>query len=98
MMWGKIGGVITTGLADRDIGVGFDVATNTLENSFLPMMVNAVKMQGVLDKRANSWGRIVDVSEGNEDIRPVMDVLQTLGEDLEEIKQEQALRQGRKKP
>jgi len=35
MAWGKLGAVVATGLANRDVNVGLDVATNALENNHL---------------------------------------------------------------
>ena len=49
-----------------------------------------------LDKLATTWEPVsLNTFEISEDVQPMMAVLQTLGEDLEEIEQEQAMRQGR---
>ena len=40
--WSKVGAILAVSLAKRDIDVGVDVATNALENNFLPMVIGAV--------------------------------------------------------
>lgn len=40
--WSKVGVILAVSLAKRDIDVGVDVATNALENNFLPMVIGAV--------------------------------------------------------
>jgi hypothetical protein len=40
--WSKVGAILAVSLAKRDIDVGVDVATNALENNFLPMVIGGV--------------------------------------------------------
>jgi len=39
MNWGKVAAVVTAALARRDVNIALDVATNALENNFVPMII-----------------------------------------------------------
>ena len=42
MNWGRLGAAVTVMLSGHDVNIGLDVATNALENNFLPMIMGAV--------------------------------------------------------
>ncbi|WP_032113841.1 hypothetical protein, partial [Candidatus Paracaedibacter symbiosus] len=47
MNWGKLGASVVTALAGRDVNVSLEVATNALENNFVPLIMGAVYVAGV---------------------------------------------------
>ena len=42
MNWGRLGAAVAVMLSGHDVNIGLDVATNALENNFLPMIMGAV--------------------------------------------------------
>ncbi|WP_156962168.1 VENN motif pre-toxin domain-containing protein [Candidatus Paracaedibacter symbiosus] len=47
MNWSKLGAAVAVALAGHDVDVGVDVATNALENNFVPLIMGAVYVAGL---------------------------------------------------